>query len=954
MLKRSILVLLCVLVLGPAVSALAGLDPSLVAWWPFDEGSGTVAADASGNGNDGTVEGGAAWVTGVLDGALEFNGSDSYVDAPHIPFDDQSFTIAMWINAGQTGSDHIFFSQTQSSSTDLSMHFRVIGGGTIRFGFYSNDLDGPSGAVDTDTWYHVALWYDFQNQNRRIYMNGEMVAEAGATPYKGNTGNTHIGQWNGGEYFNGMIDDVQVYNRPLEDAEVVKIMSGLADMAVAQSPSPVSGATDMPRDTVMEWDAGEFAASHDVYLGTNVDDVTNADRANPMGVLVSQGQTATTYVPDALLDYGQTYYWRVDEVNAAPDNTIFPGEVWSFSIEPFAYEIQDVVATTTGISGDGAGIENTINGSGLNADDQHSTTAEDMWLATEGADPLQIQYEFDGVYKLHEMLVWNYNVQFEPMLGFGLKDVTVEYTENGVDWMVLGDVQLTQATARADYLANTTIDFGGAAVKAVRLTVNSGYGPLGQFGLSEVRFLYIPASAREPQPTAGDTEVEVGTALNWRAGREAVSHDVYLSTDPNALVLAGSVDQTSYVPGNLQFGSTYYWRVDEVNELDAVTTWAGELWSFATQEFALIDDMESYNDEDNRIYDTWIDGWVNETGSTVGYFEEPFAEKTVVNSGLQSMPLAYDNSEAPFYSEAELDLGGANWNGNGADSLRVYVSGLAPEFMENADGSILMNGIGADIWGTGDQFRYAYKSLTGNGAMIARVDSLDNTPSTWAKAGVMIRQGTGTGSQHAFMCMTGGDGNGASWQGRVTEGLDSVNSDATDPVSPPYWVKIERTGNSFSGFVSADGESWLQIGEPREVEMNDPVLIGLALTSHLASQATSAQFSEVSFTGNVTGAWQVEEIGVAQPEGNSPDSIYVAVEDTAGHVAVVTHPDAALTARSGWTEWLIPYGDLAGVNLSSVSTVYVGVGDRNNPTSGGAGTIFVDDLGYGRPAPVSE
>ena len=97
MFKKSLLVFIGVLVLGPALSALAGLDPSLVAWWPLDEGAGTVAIDASGNGNDGTIEGGPAWVPGVLGLALDFTGTNSFVAAPYIPFDSRSFTQAMWI-----------------------------------------------------------------------------------------------------------------------------------------------------------------------------------------------------------------------------------------------------------------------------------------------------------------------------------------------------------------------------------------------------------------------------------------------------------------------------------------------------------------------------------------------------------------------------------------------------------------------------------------------------------------------------------------------------------------------------------------------------------------------------------------------------------------------------------------------------------------------------------------
>ena len=732
--------------------------------------------------------------------------------------------------------------------------------------------------------------------------------------------------------------------------DLVSLFAVIPPAVLARDPIPADNATDVRPDIVLGWTPGPVAVRHNLYFGPSWEDVNNASLANPLGVLVAQGLDVSSYDPGGL-ELGQIYYWRVDEVNNLHPDSPWKGQVWSFMAEPFAYAIQSIVATTNGISDAGAGPENMINGSGLNANDEHSIDAPDMWLASPGADPLWIQYEFDRAYKLHEMLVWNYNVQFELMLGFGLKDVTVEYSADGATWTVLGDVELAQATATSSYTANTTVDFGGVAAKYVRLNVNSGWGPMGQFGLSEVRFLYIPTFAREPQPTDGQVDVAPDTALTWRAGREAAAHEVYLGTDPSTLVLLDTSDQPTMTPDALEFGTVYYWKVNEVNDAEIIGVWESSRWSFATQEFALIDGFESYNDEDDLIFDMWLDGWVNETGSTVGYLEAPFAEKTVVNSGIQSMPLAYDNSAAPFYSEAEKDLGGMNLTGNGADSLRLFVSGLAPGFFEVGDGTILMNAIGTDIWETADEFRFAYKSLTGNGSMIARVDSLDTSTDVWVKAGVMIRQGTGTGSQHSFMPITGSGGNGASWQGRVEEGLASVNQDqdAASPVAVPYWVRIDRSGNSLTGFISPDGENWTQLGDPREVVMTDPVLIGLALTSHNANQATSAQFSNVSFTDNVTGAWQIAEIGAAQAVGNTPAPIYAALEDSAGKVTVVTHPDSALSARSGWTEWLISYSDLTGINLNSVRTLFIGVGDRNNPTAGGTGTIFIDDVGFGKP-----
>ncbi|HQN32216.1 MAG TPA: PA14 domain-containing protein [Sedimentisphaerales bacterium] len=721
---------------------------------------------------------------------------------------------------------------------------------------------------------------------------------------------------------------------------------------LAKGPKPEDGAIDIPRDVVMSWTAGKYAATHDVYFGTAFDDVNAASRSNPLGVLVSQGQAAATYDPAGLLEFDTTYYWRIDEVNAAPSTQIFRGKVWSFTTEPFAYPVANIIATTNGVSDEGSGPERTVDGSGLNAADEHSTEATDMWLALPGAEPLYIQYEFDRVYKLHEMLVWNYNVQFELLLGFGLKGVTVEYSENGADWTTLGDFEFARATAKASYAANTTVAFDGVPVKFVRINVNSGYGMMGQFGLSEVRFMYVPAHAREPQPADGAADVEVGTALAWRSGREAASHEVYLGADPDALALAGTVSSATFAPA-LEFGSIYYWQVVEVNEADAVTAWTGDLWSFSTQDYASIDGFETYNDDieaGTAIFDTWLDGWVNDTGSTVGYIETPFAEKSIVHGGSQSMPFQYDNATSPFYSEAWREFETAqNWTGNGADTLVLYVRGNAPSFKETADGGVIMSAIGTDIWNTTDQFRYAYKSLSGDGSITVRVDSLVRS-NEWAKAGVMIRETLEPGSKHTFMCVT--PDHGTTFQRRPVAGQDSASTDVGGSPAP-RWVKLTRTGNVFTAHDSMDGVTWTEaaVSPALEIQMAANVYIGLAVTSHDAAIVTAAEFSNLSMTGNVTGAWQTAEIGVAQPLGNSvAEPMYVRIEDAAGKSATVVNADESINLRPSWQEWAIPYSDLAGVNLSRIEKMVIGVGSATSPTAGGTGTVYVDDIGFGRPA----
>jgi hypothetical protein len=183
--------------------------------------------------------------------------------------------------------------------------------------------------------------------------------------------------------------------------------------------------------------------------------------------------------------------------------------------------------------------------------------------------------------------------------------------------------------------------------------------------------------------------VDVDVVLGWRAGREAVTHDVYFSSDEQAVadgtVGVISVTETSHGPLALDLGKTYYWRVDEVNEAETPATWQGDLWNLTTHEFLVVDDFETYNDLDpedpasNRIFSVWVDGWeVPTNGSLVGYENAPFCELTIVHGGEQSMPLFYNNTSGAAYSEAELPLSPPqDWTKSGIQSLVLYFYGDA-------------------------------------------------------------------------------------------------------------------------------------------------------------------------------------------------------------------------------------------------------------------------------------
>jgi hypothetical protein len=205
-----------------------------------------------------------------------------------------------------------------------------------------------------------------------------------------------------------------------------------------------------------------------------------------------------------------------------------------------------------------------------------------------------------------------------------------------------------------------------------------------QYGLSEIGFYYIPVRAREPNPADGTTDVGPDVTLGWRAGREAVSHHLYFSTDEQAVIDGTSpvaiTTEAGYDAGALDLSKTYYWRVDEVDEAQTPAL-EGELWSFTTPDYLIVDDFEGYNNLDptdpksNRIFLTWADGYgIDTNGSIVGYDVAPFAEQTIVHGGEQSMPLFYDNNFK--YSEAKRTLSPPqDWTKNGVKALLLNFYG---------------------------------------------------------------------------------------------------------------------------------------------------------------------------------------------------------------------------------------------------------------------------------------
>ena len=640
--------LICLVSLAAVLSAAGTASAELVGWWRFDDGSGTTAMDSSGNGNDGALNGDAQWVDGQIGGAIQFNGSDSRVVAPHIPLNSQSFTITMWVNPVLYTNETVVFSQVQTNALNTSMHYRLWGDGRVRMGFYSNDLDTVAGTVADDNWYHITFWYDFENQTRRIYMDGVQTAEDTGAPYLGASGDTVIGMWDGtAQWFRGMIDDVQIYDHPLTENEIQAVMQGLEGFPYASGADPKDDTFHEDTWVTMSWRAGDFAVSHDVYLSDNFDDVSNgtgdAFRGNQTDTMYIVGFPGFPY-PDGLVP-GTTYYWRIDEVNDTEPNSPWTGDIWSFAVPPkTAYNpdpadgagFVDPNAVFTWTPGFGAKLHNVYMG----------TDFDDVSNAAGGAPLGNASYD-PGTLESEKVYYWRVD-EFDP-----------PFTHKGNIWSF------------------TT-----------------------------------PGAVGNPQPANGAADVQMIATLSWTAADNATSHELYFGTDAEAVKNATTASPEyvgpkalgaeSYDPGGLAWDSGYAWRVDEAYPAETVK---GIVWSFATADFISVDDFESYNDIDppdaasNRIFDKWIDGFGTTTnGALVGNDLPPYAEQTTVHGGAQSMPYLYDNnlktSEAtltlvyPKDWTAEdvtrLSLWFRGASGNAADRMFVAVNGSAVVYHDDA------------------------------------------------------------------------------------------------------------------------------------------------------------------------------------------------------------------------------------------------------------------------------
>jgi len=929
MCRRLICLVTFITVSGLILAGTASAE--LVGWWKLDESSGNIAYDYSGNGNDGNLEGDPQWVDGKLVGALEADGTGDYIQVPHsdsLNISD-AITVAFWVRI--TGMGQVIEKGGTGGSSWYGSYGIRIDNGVVnwRGDHYANTLNSNSIPNIGDEWVHIAITFDIiaPGNNQKIYVNGELDVENTSTnQLSTNTNDLVIGRDNygGGRfYLNGTLDDVRIYNEALPEGQILTIMQGGgAVYPFANRPNPADGALYEDTWVSLGWQAGDFAASHDVYLGDNFDDVNDglgdAFRGNQTLSYFAAGFYGYPY-PDGLVP-GTTYYWRIDEVNEAEPNSPWKGNVWSFTVPPKrAY---------TPVPADGA----------------------------EFIDP---------------------DVRLRWTAGLGAKLHTVYF---GEDFDTVANADGGQSQGDLTYSPGPL-----KLAKTYYWRVDE-FDVVGTYK-GDVWSFTTEGAVSGPSPANGAMGVKPTVVLGWDAGAVAASHDVYFGADADAVKNATTASpeykgpkalgDESYDPGKLSLTTTYYWRIDEVNGVNPDSPWIGNVWSFETGDFFVLEDFESYDANDNQIWYAWHDGLGYGSPDTVPYFvgngtgaavgdetTDSFTEETIVHGGNQSMPLFYDNNKQGYarYSQTELTITAQpDWTEEGVTELSLWFRGN-PEsvgsFVEAPAGTYTITASGTDIWDSADQFHFAFKMLAGVGSIEAKVLSVGNTDD-WAKAGIMIRETLEPGSRFAAVYIT--PDNGCRYQARMDTGVNATSDSAVvsaeqTAITAPYWIKLERdVAGNFRGYYSADGSTWRSMAwNPQSISMSSNVYIGLAVTAHNVAATCEVKFSDVTVTGTAGLQWTNQDVGI---ESNSVEPLYVAVYNSTGAPAVVYHDDSNTSVTETWTEWIIPLQAFAdqGISLTNVDRIGIGLGTQGNMTvPGGSGKMYIDDIRLYQPREVAE
>jgi fibronectin type 3 domain-containing protein/regulation of enolase protein 1 (concanavalin A-like superfamily) len=361
-------------------------------------------------------------------------------------------------------------------------------------------------------------------------------------------------------------------------------------------------------------------------------------------------------------------------------------------------------------------------------------------------------------------------------------------------------------------------------------------------------------NALAPAPPAN--LIATGTnqvTLSWDASAEALLYNVKRSTVDGGpyTVVAANVSDTSYVDTGVSSGGPYYY---------IVTAKSGAFESTPSTQASVLLLPAVPTQITAAAWNGRIDlSWTASAGALTYDVKRAIAIEgpytPIANVATQSFrDTELTNGINYYYVVSAVNTTGASANSSSA-SATPFANPNLSEWLHGDVGSIgaagnagyrdgvfTLHGSGADIWGNADGFHFMYQPLLGDGAIVARVVTQQNTYNS-AKAGVMIRESLNANSTHAMVALA--PGIGTEFIRRAATGGSSAATSAGNAPAP-YWVRLVRSGNTFTAYRSANGIQWTMLGTPQTITMGSAAYIGLVLCSHNNAVLGQATFDNVN------------------------------------------------------------------------------------------------------------
>jgi hypothetical protein len=600
---------------------------------------------------------------------------------------------------------------------------------------------------------------------------------------------------------------------------------------IASHPDPCDGAQLVESPVALKWIAGTGAVEHHVYFGDSETDVNLGTPYTDKGT-----RTEPNYYAGAL--GGGKFYWRIDEVNAT---TVFTGDVWNFTTVGPLLGLRSEYYNNTDLSGVPVLIRKDLN---INFD--WATSSPDPNVSSDNFSvrwigeldvPKTETYTFAVTYLRTEdsVRLW---VDNKLIIDNWAIDAT--RSNEAVINLVKGRVPIQLEFAEFTWAAICKLSWRSPSIPQQII-------PKGQFTQ--------PLRAVGPKPFDGDTQASSTPTLSWIPGVKAASHDVYFGdkwddvNDANnswpvgTSVYKGNQDVNYYKvptpPAPLEWGKTYYWRVDEVNNLHPDKMWRGSIRQFTTLTCLVVDDFEDYNDTaGHRIWEKWK---ANSTGKA-GYSNPSYAERTIIHRDNQSIPFDYNNLKLPYYSDANRTFDtDQNWVSYKLDPTHIYpLKSLTlwfrgyPERVGSFSYTGTANPYAATMYACGanigdvpdmrnpsryhDECHFGYKAATSGTTttlpgsttsftgvkIVAKVEGFSNPANSLGKAGVMIRDTMDANAFNAYACVrrTAANTYGVAFSYRSTAKGGTTTSTTNDVndvgITLPCWVALTlQTSSSY-------------------------------------------------------------------------------------------------------------------------------------------------------------